>query len=71
MMNTEKYKSKYPDAHTVYRGWKLKDGKIVFDANGQPVEALVFAGGRDITLANKMSRIKEDYPIYFSQNDVV
>ncbi len=43
MMNTEKYKSKYPDAHTVYRGWKLKDGKIVFDANGKPVEAIVFA----------------------------
>jgi hypothetical protein len=45
-------------------------GSLILDLDGHPV-GLLFAGGGDITLANKMSRIKEDYPIYFSQNDVV
>jgi hypothetical protein len=42
-MNTKKYLLNHPDAHTVYLGWKISNGKIVKDEFGKPVKALVFA----------------------------
>jgi hypothetical protein len=39
-------------------------GSLILDMDGHPV-GLLFAGGGNVTLANKLSRIMEDYPIYF------
>lgn len=39
-------------------------GSLILDLDGHPV-GLLFAGGGNVTLANKLTRILEDYPIYF------